>query len=246
MCGPCALREQVCSYQGLETPSTSHSTPDTSGNVLSPKAHTPHQEVQADRLLELKLLHHFSTEIPEACTNHETDIYYLRKAIPNFALSHPFLLDVLFAVSALHLEYLEPNGSKWLQIALSYQQRALAGFNKALSNVTEENCPAIAICSMFVALISIALPGLSDKSTESDPSSEIMALRNMLQGPQAIMVQWGKTLMKGDLGLYFQRIFEPCLQEGKHRYGRIPASRRAIQSNFTYRNGSSEEASAYQ
>jgi len=97
----------------------------------------------------------------------------------------------------------------WLHIGLDYQHRALLAFNKALENINSFNCEAIAVCSMLMIILVMAIPGVSQDDSPPDPASEILGLRNLLQGITHILCQSEDTLRKGELGPWFQPFLEP-------------------------------------
>jgi hypothetical protein len=77
---------------------------------------------------------------------------------------------------------------------------------QALRNIDAENCQAIALCSFFVALVAIVLPAANGSQVMMDPAMEIVVLRNLFQGSQAILDQ---KLMDGEMGLYFRAVIKP-------------------------------------
>ena len=156
-CGPCTKRELTCHFQpntGFEngqSPSDGAIDP-----LLRERSHGP----LPARTLELKLLHHFITSAYKTFYPRESDVHCWQVHIPDMAFEHTFLLDGLLAMSALHLAHLEAGAKKsWLQTALRYQDLTLAGLNKALCRISSENCEAVAVCSIFVLVLSIAIPG---------------------------------------------------------------------------------------
>jgi gamma-glutamyltranspeptidase/glutathione hydrolase len=170
----------------------------------------PREAHQPDRTIELALFHHFSTVTYKTLREDERSDHHLQVVIPRLALSHDYLLDTVLALSALHTESLDVCITRyWLHIALDYQHRALLAFNKALANITSRNCEAIAVCSMLMIILVLAIPGVSQDESPPDPASEILGLRNLLQGISHILCQSEETLRKGELGPWFQPIFEP-------------------------------------
>lgn len=80
---------------------------------------------------------------------------------------------------------------QWIQSALRYQDLALAGLNKVLSNINLENCEPAAISSIMVFLLSSAIPGVCDDPNDisRDPIADLLAIRKLLQGISIIIMQ---------------------------------------------------------
>lgn len=209
-CGPCIKRELACHFQA--NPAYDN------GQSLSPGGYSeqfrdkPHGPLPA-RVLELKLLHHFTsviylTFIPK----NEAHAHCWQVHVPDLAMEHTFLLDGVMAISALHLAYLETGTRKlWLQSALRYQDLTLAGLNRALSNIGSENCEAVAICSIFVLLLNIAMPGICDDTSETsrNPITDLLGLRKLLEGIALIITQSEVVLSNGVLKDFFLPLYQP-------------------------------------
>ncbi|KAJ5039058.1 uncharacterized protein L3040_006729 [Drepanopeziza brunnea f. sp. 'multigermtubi'] len=203
-CGPCTKRELGCHFQ----------TPQVEGNGV-----TSHDQGLSEsyrerppgpmpaRTLELKLWHHFVTETYSTfIPGNERQRQAWRLDVPTMALDNAFLLDAMFAVSALHLVYLEVGTKKqWLQSALRYQDLALAGLNQAISSMDNETCEPVAICSILVFMLSIAVPGVCDDANETsrDPIADILGIRKLLEGVTVILQQSEATLSTGVLKDFF-------------------------------------------
>jgi hypothetical protein len=209
VCGQCTRRELPCSYQshGPESNQSSRSTPLPSPIQLTPSSSS---ESSQNRLVELRLLHHYSTFTYKSLTELETDYDNFQIFIPKLALSHSYLLDAIFALSALHLDHLNdtsiPIPKFWFQTALDYQARTLAGFSCALAKITPENSSAVAACSILILQIAIALS--DDASNPSNPAMEILRMRNLIQGVAHIFESKKEALQTGELGPWFTKIFE--------------------------------------
>ncbi|PVH82496.1 hypothetical protein DL98DRAFT_570457 [Cadophora sp. DSE1049] len=209
-CSPCTKRELVCHFQpntGFEngqSPSDGAVDP-----LLRDRSHGP----LPARTLELKLLHHFTTSAYTIFFPRESDVHCWQVHIPDMALEHTFLLDGLLAISALHLAHLETGAKKsWLQTALRYQDLTLAGLNKALCRISSENCEAVAVCSIFVLLLSIAIPGVCndpDEEASRNPLADLLGLRKLLEGMELVINQSEVVLRNGVLKDFFLPVFDP-------------------------------------
>lgn len=160
-------------------------------------------------------MHHFSTVTCTTLYEKEDGprgLYHFQVLTPNLALSHTFFLETLMAMTALHLAHLDATTREsWIRIAMTYHDRALVGFNEALLNITPANCEAVAMCSIYVLIITIAVMGISrrdERTLDLDPVSEVVGLRTLLQGVEIILLQSENMIMNGEFREWFRPMFE--------------------------------------
>ncbi|KAL2064172.1 hypothetical protein VTL71DRAFT_4666 [Oculimacula yallundae] len=229
-CSPCQKRELVCHFQPLSGYDT-HAQGGSPSQIPSHHQDRSHSHGHGHnalpaRTLELRLLHHFITTAYTTFFPRDANhVHVWTIHVPNMALStapdQPFLLDSLLAISALHLAHLENmtsvTGAKksWLQTALRYQDLTLAGLNKALSSFSPENCEAVAVASIFVLLLSIAIPGVCGdeedvgSGEERSPLVDLMGLRKLIKGMEIVYAQSEVVLTNGVLKDFFLPMFDP-------------------------------------
>ncbi|CCU81456.1 C6 zinc finger domain-containing protein [Blumeria hordei DH14] len=211
-CGPCAKRQLPCDFGSTRSQSSLSDYLGTSPrHSISPRLGTNSpisaspeiSQIDSDtttRLVELKLFHHFSTQTYRTIAFKAADHVILQKYVPEIALSHPFLMNVIFAMAALHLEWLDPNRSKsWLRIGLNYQNRTLAKFTGVLQEINKQNCEAVALCSMFISVTSLAVPAVTSDEISVDPFSEISSRRSLSEGIHNILRAYESDLTTGPL-----------------------------------------------
>jgi hypothetical protein len=98
--------------------------------------------------------------------------------IPEEALKHPFLMEGLLALSALHLTSLRPNDRAiWTPLALKHQNIALASFRSTMLELDEENCHALLALSILIAITSMAF---SSFGTSLNPD-EFLSVGDIIQ-----------------------------------------------------------------
>lgn len=209
-CTPCTKRELVCHFQPNTGFENGQSPLD---GATDPLLRERSQGPLPARTLELKLLHHFITSTYMTFFPRESDVYCWQVHVPNMALEHTFLLDGLLAISALHLAHLETSAKKsWLQTALRYQDLTLAGLNKALCRISSENCEAVAVCSIFVLVLSSAIPGVFDDPDDEasrNPLADLLGLRKLLEGMELVITQSEAVLRNGVLKDFFLPVLDP-------------------------------------
>jgi hypothetical protein len=88
-----------------------------------------------------------------------------RNVVPEEALSHPFLMHGILAVSALHLARTGPdpsNRASYLNRAVAHQNQALALFRELLGDINENNAKAMFAFAGIVAIYTFGFPHTPD------------------------------------------------------------------------------------
>lgn len=99
---------------------------------------------------DMRLLHHFtsctSKTLSDGAEAHQT----WATRVVQLAFTHPFLLQGILALSALHLASLKADEkAKFSILAASKQDAALKDFRRQLDNITPQNCDAIFAFSLL-------------------------------------------------------------------------------------------------
>ncbi|KIX01520.1 uncharacterized protein Z518_09246 [Rhinocladiella mackenziei CBS 650.93] len=232
ICSNCVARELDCSYvhqqreginhdpvttaatAGLDPdhnpPSLLHHSTHESQEVANggrvSKAYGHDDDISAQRILELELMHHYSTSTYKSCVGVSdntiaADIW--QRFVPMQGLKHDFLLHGILAFAALHMatklkqstaedasESREPDvsfllisgrsPSFYFRKALEYQNMAFASFHSVLPDVTQANCDAVFAFSILTMLLAIAIPQQS--AFFSTTTGESVVDRNNLAG----------------------------------------------------------------
>lgn len=106
-----------------------------------------------------EVFHHYyyCTAYTGLCLAPADSLHIWQESIPNIALSYPFLMHGLLAISALHLAYLNPaRRSELVTFASCSEQIALPLFRKMIPKVDQSNVHAIFAFSGFVVPYIIA------------------------------------------------------------------------------------------
>jgi gamma-glutamyltranspeptidase/glutathione hydrolase len=100
------------------------------------------------------------------------------------ATSFPYLLDSIFALSALHLATVEEDSRiTWLDAAVRYQSQACSGMAKVLPGITPEHYEPAFVFSVLIFLFATGFPGIStEKDQNNDPISEVLEGRQLIAG----------------------------------------------------------------
>lgn len=143
-------------------------------------------------LVDLELLHLYSTTTYSCLAEKVPDIW--RVEIPHLALSHPFLMHGVLAVTALHLAHLDPRrANKLTARASKHEDLALPHFRENTSGITERNCHAIFAFSGLVTTYVIATIKTSDyQHTIPSNDSWLPNWINLIRGSHSLLyTHWG-------------------------------------------------------
>ncbi|KAL4910820.1 hypothetical protein BDW74DRAFT_141953 [Aspergillus multicolor] len=182
-------RCSLCKKRGLDCDYPPPAAADADGQLpLTPQASSTDTPTSSDgwsgptRMLEMKLFHHYTVEASFTLRQDVLEAGHFQIAIPRLATSNPFLLDILLAFAALHIAFLEQGDSKWLEIALKYQNRATSAFSRVLADLAPETIGPAFICSIFIMLCSFAYPCVSQDRDTFDPLSQVLEINRLLTG----------------------------------------------------------------
>ncbi|KAJ5621951.1 hypothetical protein N7528_005183, partial [Penicillium herquei] len=110
-----------------------------------------------------------------------------RSAVPEEALSHPFLMHGILALAALHLARMGPDPSRraaHLNRAVAHQNQALALFRELLGDIQESNAKAMFAFSSIVVVYTFGFPhspDVQDPWTCVDDFHQVLVLTRGVQ-----------------------------------------------------------------
>ncbi|KAK8924853.1 hypothetical protein H634G_06039 [Metarhizium anisopliae BRIP 53293] len=120
-------------------------------NGASPE---PDTSRPVDRLLELRLLHQYTTSTCKTLlTNSPATHDIWQKAVPDMAFrGKTYLADAMLSVAALHLRSQEPTDKALVQASHAYAASALAAYVETLNNgITADNAEALFLTASLIA-----------------------------------------------------------------------------------------------
>lgn len=116
-------------------------------------------------LHDLELMMHWcNATFHTLSRNERTDLVW-RNVVPEEALSHPFLMHGILALSALHLARTGPEPSRraaYLNRAVTHQNQALALFRELLGDINESNAKAMFAFAGIVVVYTFGFPHTPD------------------------------------------------------------------------------------
>ncbi|PWY85574.1 C6 zinc finger domain protein [Aspergillus eucalypticola CBS 122712] len=158
ICSSCHKKHIRCSFEGEFTPQTLHhdfAAPRTRVDLI------PRNDSFQLPLLDLELLNHWHVATVRTLVHDKSTEKVLREFVPQEALSHPFLMHSLLALSALHLSHHGPvdRRHKYTEAAMTHNNHSLSLCKPLLNNVTSGNCHALFAFACFVVMFSFAAHG---------------------------------------------------------------------------------------
>ena len=109
---------------------------------------------------DLRLLWHYMRFIATTDASDPVVVEIRQDDFVAEALEHPFLMEAMLSMSALHLRSLNDTRADWAIIAEHKKARALAGYMAALASVTEDNVLAAFSCSVLLPVTFFATSAL--------------------------------------------------------------------------------------
>jgi hypothetical protein len=103
-------------------------------------------------ILDLELLHFWTTETAQQSLNFHEGVELFRTTVAQMAFEYSFLMHEILAIAAIHLATLRPQKrSTYKHVVDSHVATSLSLFQPEIANLTTENCHA---CFAFSTCIS--------------------------------------------------------------------------------------------
>ncbi|CAG8971067.1 hypothetical protein HYALB_00009667 [Hymenoscyphus albidus] len=118
----------------------------------------PNTNQASSRLLELKLMHHYTARTAYTFADTDDATLAWQEAVPSIAYNAGYLMDAILAVSALHLRLIEPNDRALVRASHSYMAASLAQYSSLLTNgASQINAEALFSTAALIAFQASAL-----------------------------------------------------------------------------------------
>ena len=183
-----------------------------SGQSGQSRSDGPRPQLSPLQMLELELLHHFTTETCYTLSDRPESHELWRVTVPQVAFQHDFLMRGILAIAALHLSCLRRDTQpRWAHIAAKQQDAALGAFRSVMSNMNESNCDAFLALSSLIVVYGFESPKSSDSlgmfNYNGQDSDEWLPL---IRGVNSIIISVWPWIKRGRLnGLLHDHIQEP-------------------------------------
>jgi hypothetical protein len=106
---------------------------------------------------DIYLMHHYTLSTSVSfCPEDESIKYLWQTYLPTIAVDHPFLMQGLLALSALHLSQLRPDERSFRTTALRHQALALSLFRSTIPGLDQSNSDAMFGLAIILSITSVA------------------------------------------------------------------------------------------
>ncbi|KAI0105262.1 hypothetical protein GGR51DRAFT_196608 [Nemania sp. FL0031] len=197
-CNNCTLRNAKCEYawakgdkmaalvQARKSPSSSSSISTTS-NPEDRSLTEPGGLVMKEcrRMLELELMHCWSTNTYKSLCSVPEDHHYMQFILPQEALRYDFLLNGIFVAAALHRSTTapEPEARGYFNVAMELYDRASRSFRTHLERMDPATYHVLYIYSSMTAFINIAFSQCNfTEGSELNTLSTVAVAFDLLNG----------------------------------------------------------------
>ncbi|OOF90143.1 hypothetical protein ASPCADRAFT_157373 [Aspergillus carbonarius ITEM 5010] len=186
MCASCQKKKIKCSFNSHGTLTAAHYR----AGKLDGRVDSLGYESSQLHLLDLELLNHWHVATVQTLVHAQSAEKVLREFVPQVALSHPFLMHSLLALSALHLSHHGPveRRHQYTEVAMTHNNISLSLCTPLLNNVTPENCHALFAFACFVATFSFAAHG-PKVNPRAQSVSAVLEVFKLVRGAASIVAE---------------------------------------------------------
>lgn len=181
-----------------------------SAQTVSPRYYSPslNPDHASDWISDLELMHHYSTSTFCTFPASQGALEMFRMEMPRVALSHPYLMHQILALSALHLAELRPNlHTAYFQRATRHQNLSISGMRMELSgSVTKSNCQALFASSAMLMASTYASRRYTPVTSDCSPIDDMLEIFSLLRGVGLILNMSGEALLNGSSRHLFTQI----------------------------------------
>ncbi|TVY44612.1 Sterol uptake control protein [Lachnellula subtilissima] len=243
-----------------------HASPSSpgSGSALTPFYQTPRDLVRtntnsaASRLLELRLMHHFTAKTYMTFSEIEAARHAWQVEIPEISYDAQYLMDAILAVSALHLRAQNPNDQVLIRASHRYMASSIAQYSSLLNGgLSELNSEALFSTSALIALQTSASRRFEDFQGEGGYTIPLAWFHSFQGVKTVVMASWqwlressrvspiinGQPALYLDLDPYRKLFFAPLLEGVDQQIEGLPSqlaeeTRQAYEHSVAFLNWS--------
>lgn len=121
----------------------------------SPCEGEPPNSVKENDLLNVQLMHHFTTSTYKTLvsTPKQRSLWCIQ--IPKLGFEHRYVLDMIFAVTAVHMSREAPSDPSHMAYAFRLYEKSLKESSMALSQISPANCDALYVFSVLALVFEL-------------------------------------------------------------------------------------------
>ncbi|KAL3482164.1 hypothetical protein BJX99DRAFT_217445 [Aspergillus californicus] len=146
-CRNCLQHKIKCGYhetllfQAPRRPLGSQTSPPTASRAPSAASQGPLP--LCEDLVNVRLMHHFTTSTCQTLTTNRGVQALWRCQVPELGFVHRYLLQMIFAVAALHISRKTPSETQYVLYAYQQYEASLRNSSLALTQISPDNCHAL-------------------------------------------------------------------------------------------------------
>ena len=192
-CGPCRSRSIACEYADTKRLRKPSAEKDSSDNAYAIPSIIGAEWSASRRLLELELLHQWSTVTYKSyCGTVEEEYSNWQVVVPRLAMQHDCLLHAILAMSALEIAAFSEDDidicNHYVDIALEYHNLASSGLRMELTSVTSDNRQATFASSSILMVLGLALPRFTSlRGEQGNYLDHVVTYMALLRGLRLIV-----------------------------------------------------------
>ncbi|PWY96727.1 hypothetical protein BO94DRAFT_18350 [Aspergillus sclerotioniger CBS 115572] len=186
MCASCQKKKIRCSFNSHDVLTAAHHRAGRSDRRVEFLAYESSQL----HLLDLELLNHWHVATVQTLVHEISTEKVLREFVPQVALSYPFLMHSLLALSALHLSHHGPveRRHRYTEVAMTHNNISLSLCTPLLKNVTQETAMLCSHLPCFVAMFSFAAHG-PKVNLRAQSVSAVLEVFKLVRGVASIVAE---------------------------------------------------------
>ncbi|PYH90374.1 C6 zinc finger domain protein [Aspergillus ellipticus CBS 707.79] len=163
------------------------------------------QTVPSLNLTDLELMMQWCNSTYKSVSRGDHIDYIWRDRVPEEALTHPFLMHGLLAISALHLARTrpDPQSPAYISTAVAHQNQALALFREQLCNINSSNAKAMFAFASIVVLYTFGFPHLPQSADPWACVDDMIQVHMLARGVQQVLHEATPTIRNGDWAVVF-------------------------------------------
>lgn len=210
------------------TPNASTSSGDGLDSELEAPPLHPVQELTTPHLdlVNMELLHHWSTVTYATMSPESNQQETWQTTAVKIGLSHPFLLNEILAIAAMHLAICRPERRDFYHMqATELQSVALNGFNSVQKQVDKSNCVAILLFSSLLGVHLLANRADTRGLNSSEYLDHIQSYISLTRSVHSLVIaEWWSYLHESEI----QPLTRLSAQDPQPPYNNIPSECREL------------------
>ncbi|KAK2736884.1 hypothetical protein FQN55_001379 [Onygenales sp. PD_40] len=189
-------------------------------------------------LKDLELMHHYTTTTYLAFVDYEVYRPVWQVVVPQEAQTYRFLMHLILAVSALHIDHLQPpanrHGLEYKELAQKHYDSAIATFTSSVAETNRSNVSAVFAFSHITIFFAFGSSRFSpDDKPMEDPIGDLLEVFALLRSamkslrsawesiaasPMAILLQRGPEIkdrqyLPSDVSMALELVEQLCEQQ---------------------------------